>query len=78
MHLCESPVRENRTLGLSGGRRSAFETGASSDPTMQRPDYTRCNFDSRSDIRAPFTTSSRGMHFEQDVKERLSPMRDKY
>jgi len=33
-HLCESPVRENRTLGLSGGRRLAFEIGASSDPTL--------------------------------------------
>ncbi|MEW6327712.1 MAG: hypothetical protein AB1487_08985, partial [Thermodesulfobacteriota bacterium] len=31
---CESPVRENRTLGLSGGRRPAFR-GASSDPTEE-------------------------------------------
>jgi hypothetical protein len=34
-HLCESPVREIRTLGLSGGRRSALR-GASSDPTPVR------------------------------------------
>lgn len=33
MHLCESPVREIRTLGLSGGRRLAPKRGASSDPT---------------------------------------------
>ena len=32
-HLCESLVRENRTLGLSGGRRRALVLGASSDPT---------------------------------------------
>ena len=31
-HLCESPVRETCTLGLSGGRRLASR-GASSDPT---------------------------------------------
>ena len=37
-HLCESPVRENRTLGLSGGRRLALVRGASSDqtPTLRR------------------------------------------
>ncbi len=33
-HLCESPVRENRTLGLSGGRRLDPVRGASSDPTV--------------------------------------------
>ena len=35
-HLCESGLRENCTSRLSGGRRPA-PTGASSDPTPQKP-----------------------------------------
>ena len=42
-HLCESPVRENRTLGLSGGRRLAPVQGASSDPTFQNINESAAN-----------------------------------